>query len=103
MQGLGAGSICDLVTAADAIGADLSPFGSVAYGGEKYEFPYLPAQVKFVLVIAERAGHAAASGGDFFDVDIRKICEEPLGSIFFDSQGFLMAMGVDFDMSLERG
>src|SRR5882762_7638933 len=93
VQRVAVGFLRDLLAATKSIRNDEPVSGSLADGGQKFEFANGFRDLVFVLLETERSRHAAASGGGSGEVDAHALQHCFLSSHFHD--GLMMAMPVD--------
>ena len=102
VEGAAGGGVFDLVTATGAGGGDECIRGSSTHGGEEDEFADLLGDFKMFGFVAKGAGHAAAAGGDDFDLVVGGELEG------FDGgrergERFLVAVAVELDRARGGG
>ena len=93
MEGVAVGLLRDLFAAAETVGYDQPVGGSLADGGEEFEFSDGFGDVVFIFFEAEGSGHAAAAGGGRGVVDAHAMEDGFFGGHSHD--GFMVAVAVD--------
>ena len=101
VQGVPVGLLGDLLAAAETVGYDQPVGGSLADGGEEFQFAYGFRNGVFISFEAEGSGHAAASGGGRGVVDAHALEDGFFGGHLHDR--FVVAVAVDQSAAGEFG
>ncbi len=96
------GEVGDLVAAACAVGDEPFVVAEFADGGEEFEFGDAAGDLRVFRLVAERAGHPAAAGGDGLDLEVGDRAED-VQRRAVRAERLLVAVAVDADAPDGKG